>query len=177
MRSRGLSSDECARASEWISLRLDSQLSDFEGILLEAHLQRCPCCRETAAATAELTTMLRSAPLEEPTFALQLPQRHSVRAYGFRAISTIAAVATIGLSGLVGMQLSTTRLPGVAVNTEREVIGLKERQMEELDGTARKTQPEIRLGVQAAERVTLGSRPEVRRQRSTSAPRRGPLNG
>jgi hypothetical protein len=75
------------------------------------------------------------------------------------------------------MQLSTNRLPGVAANTEREVIALKERQMEELDGTALKAQPEIRLGVQAAERVTLGSPSEVPRQRSTSAPRRGPLNG
>jgi predicted anti-sigma-YlaC factor YlaD len=66
MRSRLLPSDECARACEWVSLRLDSQLSDFEEVLLEAHLERCPDCRACAETTTRLTEILRATPLEEP---------------------------------------------------------------------------------------------------------------
>jgi predicted anti-sigma-YlaC factor YlaD len=46
----------CARARRWISLRLDGELSELEGALLDAHLAFCVDCRsfaDTARATAE----------------------------------------------------------------------------------------------------------------------------
>src|SRR6266545_1950837 len=36
----------CDRARLWVSLALDDELSDFEDRLLDAHLERCPECRE-----------------------------------------------------------------------------------------------------------------------------------
>ena len=54
----------CSRARFWVSLRLDSQLSELEGALLDAHLKGCAACR-AFAESAELTTNeLRTAPLE-----------------------------------------------------------------------------------------------------------------
>jgi predicted anti-sigma-YlaC factor YlaD len=156
MRSRLLPSDECARACEWVSLRLDSQLSDFEEVLLEAHLERCLDCRACAESMTQLTEMLRATPLEKPTFAFQLPRRMRTRAYGLRAVSAVAAVATVatvGLSGLVSLRLSTSGLPSVAASADRALIGLKERQMDQLDGDAWKASRNVRPSL--AEQVTV----------------------
>src|SRR5690242_3964885 len=54
----------CARARFWASLRVDDELSELEGALLDAHLARCAECREFEAAAAGSATLLRAAPLE-----------------------------------------------------------------------------------------------------------------
>jgi anti-sigma factor RsiW len=55
----------CERAGQWISLRLDGELSELEGATLERHLARCPACNATAAELTGITRLLRSAPLLE----------------------------------------------------------------------------------------------------------------
>lgn len=54
----------CSRARFWASLRLDGQLSELEGALLDAHLAGCPACRSFAEAAESTTEELRAAPLE-----------------------------------------------------------------------------------------------------------------
>jgi predicted anti-sigma-YlaC factor YlaD len=49
----------CARARFWVSLRIDGELSQLEGALLDAHLVRCPDCREFAAGAEFTASKLR----------------------------------------------------------------------------------------------------------------------
>lgn len=155
MQSR-LPSDECARAHEWVSLRLDDQLSEFEEVLLEAHIARCPECEAFAATTTALTEQLRSIELEQPAFAFETPHRTRGRTVALRAVSAAAAVAVVGLSGLVSLQLSASRArPGAAA--ERKVIALKERQMDELAGLAQRVNRQVRPNLAAAEEVSFGN--------------------
>jgi ferric-dicitrate binding protein FerR (iron transport regulator) len=145
--------DECARAAEWVSLRLDRQLSDFEEVLLEAHLARCPDCKALAARMIGLTAALRATPLERPAFAFEAPRRTRGRTAALRAVSAAAAVAVVGLSGLVGLQLSASHSrPGTVADLK--VIGLKERQMDELNGPAKRVDGKVRPSL--AEQTTVG---------------------
>lgn len=56
----------CARARFWASLRIDGELSELEGALLDAHLGRCAACREVVAGFAGATEGLRAEPLAVP---------------------------------------------------------------------------------------------------------------
>ena len=149
--------DECARASEWVSLRLDGQLSEFEELLLEAHLERCPDCNAYAANVTGLTRALRALPLEQPSVSFEAPRRTRARTVGLRAVSAAAAVAVVGLSGIVSLQLSASRSRPGSTAVERKVIGLKERQMDELTGLAQRVNREVRPSL--AEQVTVGAGP------------------
>jgi hypothetical protein len=162
MRSWLVPSDECARARAWISLRLDAQLSEFEDALLGAHLKRCADCGAFAETMSDVTTTLRSTLLERPTFAFEPPRRSTARVQRLRVISAAAAVTVIGgLSGLVALELSTTsRAPG-APTVDLKLIGFKERQMDELDGTARRAISVIRPSLASAQQVTVGSAPQT----------------
>jgi len=152
-------SDECARACEWASLRLDDQLSEFEEVLLEAHLVRCADCRAFAASISDLTGALRASPLEQPTFAFEAPRQTRGRTFALRAISAAAAVAVVGVSGLVSLQVSTTRTrPGVSA-VERKVMTLKERQMNDLTRATTRQRISIRRGLAAAEQAIVGEQP------------------
>jgi hypothetical protein len=151
-------SDECACAREWASLRLDDQLSEFEEVLLEAHLARCGDCRGFATSVAELTVALRCAPFEQPELAFEAPRRTRGRTVGLRAVSAAAAVAVVGLSGLVSLQLSANRArPGVSA--ARKVMELKERQMDKLAGLAQRSNRQVRPSL--PEQVTVGTEPPV----------------
>ena len=177
MRSYPFPSNDCARACEWASLRLDSQLSDFEEVLLEAHLSRCPECTAFAETATRVTEILRTAPLEEPAFHVQLPHRRGARVYGLRAVSTVAAAAIVGLSGLVGTELSTSRVPAAPGSPDRALIGLKELQMDELDNVGVKASPKVRPSLAAAEQVTVGGSGLGSTQAPRRVAKRFPLNG
>ena len=63
------------------------------------------------------------------------------------------------MSGLVSLQLSTSRArPGAPV-VERKVIGLKERQMNELIGPTTRPRTQVRQSLAAAEQVIVGEQP------------------
>jgi predicted anti-sigma-YlaC factor YlaD len=100
----------CERARVWASLRLDGELSELEGALLDAHLARCAGCRAVADGFGASTTALRSAPLERlAPVALDLPR--SPR----RLLATIAVAAVLVLGvisgGLVRGQVSHNSTP------------------------------------------------------------------
>jgi predicted anti-sigma-YlaC factor YlaD len=161
---RPIPSEECARAREWVSLRLDSQLSAFEEVLLEAHLARCVDCLAFAESMTDLTKALRTVPLEAPPFAFEVPRRGRTRVHGLRAVSAAAVAAAVGLTGLVGLQLSATRTtPGTEARTERALIGLKAELLEPMDGAA-PTRSGVRPSLAAAERMTVGVKTAVRGQ-------------
>jgi hypothetical protein len=93
----------CERARFWASLRLDGELSELEGALLDAHLARCAGCRAIADGFAASTTVLRSAPLKRvvPVEVPRSPRR-------LLASSAVAAVLVLGViaGGLVREQVS-----------------------------------------------------------------------
>jgi predicted anti-sigma-YlaC factor YlaD len=52
----------CARARFWASLRIDGELSELEGALLDAHLARCDGCRTVAEGFGGAAQLLRATP-------------------------------------------------------------------------------------------------------------------
>lgn len=101
----------CERSREWVSLRLDAQLSTFEAALLERHLRRCPSCRAFAARATMQTQLLRGAALEQPSrpIAIPAPARRTLRKPAAGAVlasvvaAAAAALATLGLPSLHGV--------------------------------------------------------------------------
>jgi Putative zinc-finger len=92
---------ECDRAREWASLELDDELSEFERVLLDAHLAACAECKRWRESIAGFTRELRAAPLERPE--LPVVVRKPRRAFSFGRVPAAAAalVAAIGLGALV----------------------------------------------------------------------------
>ena len=87
----------CARSRFWASLRLDGELSELEGALLDAHLARCPDCAAYAAGSDAATAALRATPLEV-TKPLVVP----VHRPGRRAVALITAAALVGVAAVLG---------------------------------------------------------------------------
>jgi predicted anti-sigma-YlaC factor YlaD len=87
----------CERARFWASLRLDGELSELEGALLDAHIARCAGCRAVADGFATSTTALRSAPLKRVApIVVEFPR--SPR----RLLATIAVAAVLVLGVIAG---------------------------------------------------------------------------
>jgi len=92
---------ECARAREAVSGQLDEELSELEEARLDAHLLRCPACREFAAQAAAITAELRRAPLEAvPAPVFMASRRPRVAALSIQA-AAVAAVAVAAAGSLV----------------------------------------------------------------------------
>jgi hypothetical protein len=88
----------CARARFWASLRVDGELSELEGALLDAHLVRCADCRVFQATAAGSAGLLRGAPLVPPTpLRVDLP-----RSPGRVLFGAAAAAVLVGASLLAG---------------------------------------------------------------------------
>jgi anti-sigma factor RsiW len=102
----------CDRAREYASLRLDGELSEFERVLLESHLDGCPSCSAFSADIAAVTGNLREAPLERPTIAVTLPRRRFAALRGLQASAAAAAiVSVVGIGALFGMLHSSASTP------------------------------------------------------------------
>ena len=93
----------CDRARQWISLRLDGELSDFEQALLDAHLADCGDCAAFAGDVSSITGRLRSAPLESLSRPIVLPSRRRAFLRPVRVGAAAAAVVVVaGVATLVG---------------------------------------------------------------------------
>jgi predicted anti-sigma-YlaC factor YlaD len=93
----------CDQARSLVSLRLDDELSELEGALLEAHLGACEGCREFADETAMATRELRAAPLERLAHPIWLPaprRRAYLRGLQTAAAGAVAAAAVV--AGVIG---------------------------------------------------------------------------
>jgi predicted anti-sigma-YlaC factor YlaD len=95
----------CERTREWVALRLDGELSDFEGAIMSSHLERCDACRVFADDVAGLTQELRAAapePLPRPV-EIEWPRRLRLPLRQFQLIAAAAAVVlATGLGSLYG---------------------------------------------------------------------------
>jgi anti-sigma factor RsiW len=91
----------CERAREWASLRLDGELSEFERVLLDAHLRRCAACAAYVGEIGAITATIRATALEPLPRPIALPLRRRIAwaSRGLQAGAAAAAVAalTIGL--------------------------------------------------------------------------------
>jgi predicted anti-sigma-YlaC factor YlaD len=84
------------RAREAASRRLDDELSEFESTRLDAHLRRCPECRDLVAQVAAITEELRRAPLETATVTVFAPRRRrAVPALRLQAAAAVLAAAAV----------------------------------------------------------------------------------
>jgi predicted anti-sigma-YlaC factor YlaD len=155
MSMRSATPENCVRARQQVSLRLDSELSELETVLLETHLAVCANCREVAAELDGLTGTLRTALPEQPAVAFGLPPRRRSRVHG-RAVSITATAAVMALSGFIGLHLSSARTPG-ELRAARELTTFKEQQLDRLATVAVGAAQETPAGVAAAEQMTVVS--------------------
>ena len=93
----------CDRIRGWISSELDGELSDFESVLLRAHLRDCESCRAFQAGAQNFTLALRNAPLEQMERPAYVPRRRRhAMLQPLRVSGAAALVATaVALTGLV----------------------------------------------------------------------------
>jgi predicted anti-sigma-YlaC factor YlaD len=160
MRKRAILPTQCTEACQQLSLRVDSELSEFENLLLEAHLAACADCRAFGESITDFTAALRTVPAEQPTVPFQLPGRHSgvqaLLASCFRPASAAAAVALVALSGLATLHAtrgstSASGAPSASQSQVRLVLDLHERQLQHLDRLGRTRKLVIPHGLAAAE--------------------------
>jgi predicted anti-sigma-YlaC factor YlaD len=99
----------CERATQWISLDLDGELSQLEQAALQRHLSGCAHCREVSTEVTAFTRMLREAPLLEleREVAYALPRRARVRAVR-RAAFSLALAGLAGAAVLAGFVLPSS---------------------------------------------------------------------
>jgi predicted anti-sigma-YlaC factor YlaD len=152
---------DCARARQQLSLRVDSELSEFEVVLLNAHLTRCDDCRAFEQGVTGLTAALRSVPAESPSISFQPPRRRArldvLLAGSLRAGSAAAAIAVVAISGLIALNGSTQGIPAAEVERARAVLDLHERQLQRLDAFAQAQSLVVPRGLASAERTALRS--------------------
>ena len=160
MRKRVILPAECAQAYEQLSLRVDGELSDFETVLLEAHLAVCADCQAFEKSITGFTTALRTVPAEQPSVSFQLPggrsRMNALLASSSRAGSAAAAVAIVAVTGLAtlhtALHRSTSAVPSANQGEARLVLDLHERQLQQLDTLGRTRKLVILHGLAAAER-------------------------
>jgi hypothetical protein len=95
----------CGRAREWSSLRLDGELSELEGALLDKHLESCAVCAAFDAGLRTTTEVVRTAPAARPSapFEIPAPSREGVPLVRMLAIAGVLAAAALG--SIVGSTL------------------------------------------------------------------------
>ena len=95
----------CERARQWASLRLDGELSELEGGLLEKHLEGCAPCSAFAARLAATTEAVRAQPLERPEIAYPRFERPVIRLPVGKRVAIVAVAAAAALGAFVGSSL------------------------------------------------------------------------
>ena len=96
--------DECDRARELASRRLDGDLTEFDTGVLRTHLRECAECAEVTRAMERLTHRIRGSRLLEPAPARPAvvsaarPRRRS----GHRVLATAAAIAATAAAAGAG---------------------------------------------------------------------------
>jgi anti-sigma factor RsiW len=89
----------CDRARQWMSRRVDDELSELENAFLDAHLARCAGCRRFAADVTAVAAALRGAAVESPRpVVLDLPPR----TVGRRGAGIVIAAALVVAAALLG---------------------------------------------------------------------------
>jgi predicted anti-sigma-YlaC factor YlaD len=96
----------CDRARQWATADVDGELSRFELVLLRAHLDACPSCREFHTAIGGISRTLRATPFERLERAIEIGSiRRRLRPRLAPAAAAMAVVAVVLGSGVVSTEL------------------------------------------------------------------------
>jgi hypothetical protein len=95
----------CERARQWASLRVDGELSELEGALLEKHLEGCASCSAFAARLAATAEAVRAVPLERPAISYPRFERPVIRLPVGKRVAIVAVAAAAALGAFVGSSL------------------------------------------------------------------------
>lgn len=106
----------CERARSWAALAPDSELSELEQKLLDAHLVRCGACSRFAVQVMAVTAELRSAALEP------LPRPVSIPAWRRRPVYT--RVRTVGAAAAVALMALGIAARGPLTTSEQQSLQL-----------------------------------------------------
>ena len=99
----------CERSREWLSLRLDGELSELAEKMLESHLARCAACRTFESDVEVTSRLVRTAPLERPEQPIALPRgRRRVLFRPAGALAASAAAVALGLAAFLNLPSSGT---------------------------------------------------------------------
>jgi anti-sigma factor RsiW len=90
----------CERVREQLSIAQDGELSQLEAAHLDAHLARCASCRAFGAELGAVTRVLRTTPLEEPSFPIAIPGRNRATRRAFQVSAAAAVVLAAGIGSL-----------------------------------------------------------------------------
>ena len=103
---------ECERARAWVSLRLDSELSEVEEALLRAHVGRCAACAAFARDVDGLTQEIRTTRPQRPvaTFVSLHRRRAATRVLQLGTAAAVVAIAA-GFGSLAGSHSSHSPSP------------------------------------------------------------------
>jgi anti-sigma factor RsiW len=99
----------CDRASQWVSLDLDGELSQLERTALARHLTTCARCRELAADVSSFTKLLREAPAVELERPIVVEAPRAARRRVARRAAISVAFAGLTAAAVLGFVLPTSR--------------------------------------------------------------------
>lgn len=123
--------DECDRARELASRRLDGDLSEFDVGALRTHLRDCAECTEVAAAMESLTHGIRrsvrlqpAAPRPVVVSAARPRRRRPARSLLVTAAALTATAAAAGAGAFVASQAQRTTAPPSHTQTIAELAPL-----------------------------------------------------
>jgi predicted anti-sigma-YlaC factor YlaD len=132
----------CDRAREWVSLRLDDEISELEDALLEAHLRRCGACREYEANVRGAVLSLRTRPLERMDQPIVISGRHRalLRPASVARVAAVVA-AVVGVTTVLSTQAAkgpashgSNRVPVASVPDDQDLEQLRTLRVLQLGG-------------------------------------------
>lgn len=126
--------NDCLRARESISARLDGELSELGAARLRAHLRACPDCAAYAGGVGATTALLREAPLETPTIEIALPARRRMPGLQVAAAAAAAVAIAATSSFVLGRALGTGSTPAAnanAITGPADLLSLRNDSMEQ----------------------------------------------
>jgi predicted anti-sigma-YlaC factor YlaD len=108
-------SAECDRAREFVSCRVDGELSELEAVRLDDHLRECADCSAFARELHALSFALREAPLERPEINVFMPARRRPRVRlqtaAAAAVVLVAAGSSFFIGRVIGVHCTEHRAP------------------------------------------------------------------
>jgi predicted anti-sigma-YlaC factor YlaD len=115
-------------------MRLDGELSELEGALLDRHLESCPACLAFDSRLRSAARTLRVTPVESPAHPIAIPSqpRRRLPVPSGRRVAVVAIAAALALGSLVGSQLHRpasspkTQVPQVAQLTRSDMNQLRQ---------------------------------------------------
>jgi predicted anti-sigma-YlaC factor YlaD len=114
----------CDRARAWATADVDGELSSFESVLLNAHLADCASCRRFHASVANVTDLLRTAPLETLERTIDIGRVRRRTRLSLRIAPAVAAMAVtvVGLGSILAS--SSLKAPSSRISAPSEFAGI-----------------------------------------------------